>query len=90
MLTAVDFAIGPSFDVVLQSSRSSRDELNVLLHAYEPRVVLSYKREARPDLKERSRNRADSVLVCSMKECLQPQRDLKEAFALIRNMNSDS
>ncbi len=90
ILTAVDFAIGPSFDVVLQNSRSSRDELNELLHAYEPRVVLSYKREARPDLKEGSRNKADSVLVCSMKECLPPQRDLKEAFALIRNMNSDS
>ena len=90
MLTAVDFAIGPSFDMVIPNSRSIRDQLNELSNAYEPRVVLSYRREARPDIKEASRNNADSVLVCSMKECLLPQKGLKEALALIRNMKSDS
>jgi uncharacterized protein YyaL (SSP411 family) len=89
MLTAVDFAIGPSYDMVLQDQRLRKDSLKELSHVYEPRVIISYKKDARHDIEEASKDNVESVLVCSMKECLLPQKGVKEALSLIRKMHSD-
>ena len=90
MLTAVNFAIGPSFDMVLHETRPSKEELRKISHAYEPRVILSYKRNARQDLEAVSRENANSVLVCSMKECFLPQKGVSEALSLIQKISSSS
>jgi uncharacterized protein YyaL (SSP411 family) len=90
MLTAVDFAVGPSFDMVLQSSGSNKDRLKDLFCSYDPRVIVSYEKDVRHDIEAASKDNAGSVLVCSMKECLLPQKGVKEALSLIRKINSDA
>lgn len=89
MLTAIDFAIGPSFDIVLPGV-FGKGELSALASVYEPRVIVSHMRNARNDIKEASRNSERSVLVCSMKECYLPQPSLKDAFALIEKVRTAS
>ena len=83
MLCGVDFALGPSYDVVLPVNDVNSNRRK-LLREYSPRLVLSYPSAAREDVANALKENADKILVCTLRECLPPFNSVTEVLETIK------
>ncbi len=81
LLSALDLAIGPSYDVVIPASL--KDKRSVIFANYNPNTVVSFQGNARPDVAGAFAKNKDGILICSLKECYPPVKDIEEALEII-------
>ena len=86
MICGIDFAVGPSFDVVLPDGNSVSNR-KIILKNYNPRLVLSYPSAAREDVTKALRESKNKIIVCTLTECLPPFNSVKEVLETIKKRN---
>lgn len=87
MVSAIDFAAGPSFDIVIAVDEPGK-QISEISAVYNPRMVMSYQGEARPDVLEAMKSHGKGIFVCSMTECYPPVESASAAIDLIRKNSS--
>ena len=87
MICGIDFAIGPSFDVVLPEDGVSSNRKKMLKH-YNPRLVLSYPSAGREDVANALKDSNKKIIACTLTECLPPFNSINDVIETIKKRNA--
>ena len=86
MICGIDFAIGPSFDVVLPYNNMASNRKK-MLKDYNPRLVLSYPSAGREDVANALIDSNKKIIACTLTECLPPFNSINEVIETIKKRN---
>jgi uncharacterized protein YyaL (SSP411 family) len=87
MICGIDFAIGPSFDVVLPDNNVASNRKK-MLKDYNPRLVLSYPSAGREDVSNALKESNQKIIACTLTECLPPFNSINEVIETIKKRNA--